>query len=885
MLAPVTSSEETRHLVETMREQVRASVEAEAQGRLGDGASADELWRQGLLDVFRRLFAEEPRPWRDVEQLGRVYEGLVVLRPGISRERVCRLRRGKLEAVVPASVGERYRGESGRSLLTRIRWIEEIPAGRFFTYAGLDRKTAGAYYTPRPLVRFMVRQALSPLIAGDGVPDRGRADAIVGLRVLDPAMGTGHFLLEACRFLGDELFEARGGGTRRSCRRLVAERCLRGVDLDPVAVELVRLALWAECGRGALPDEFMASQVVAGDALTGPSAAQLPFPPGVDDRRPWRTLARAWSGSVALGEAQEGERARPGYRALERAVMRGEATEPILSEYPELGPMLEAGAGAVAFELCFPDVFLSGGRQGFDAVVGNPPWDALRPRAKEFFADVDLAVLDASTGLERRPLESRLEVDLAVADRRRRYEEAFARQRRVHARLYRWQTTRVRGRLTGGDPDLWKLFMERSAELVRPGGTVGLLVPSAFHTNASAAGVRRLFTEQMDLRGCYSFDNRRGLFDIHRSYKFDAVLARRDGGGTRSFPCAFHLTELPPGDPGLLTYDLPFLRKVGGEELVFPELSTQRDVSVVSACHDSGRRFGDLCEDLGIALRSALHMTSDADRFTPARDELDEGTDPRLPGLAAALRERGYLPLHEGKTFHQFDDRWGGPPRYLVHTDRLEDRPRWLRAADHYRLAYRAVASATNERTGIFVVLPPGVLCGNSAPCEAEPWARPVRAALLLCALANSFCVDYLLRVRSSANVNGFILRQTAVPDTATLEPLLVHSALRLSCNHAGYEALWRDQLGECWREARAPGWPAVPADGERMAIRAAVDAAIASSFGLSAGAFSHILSTFTHRSRPGAPGRCVQAFEELQAMGLERFCRERDPYADVPLV
>ena len=802
--------------------------------------------------------------------LGRVYEGLIDLQPGISTEPMVRMRRGRLEAVVPAAAAPA--DDEGS-----VRWVEDLAAGQFFTFRGLGRKQSGAYYTPRALVRFIVAGALEPLV------ERTR-----DLRVLDPATGSGHFLVEAVLQLGDS----------RGSRRRIAERALYGVDRDGLALEITREALWELCGEGPPPPEFMVGKLVRGDSLSGPTPAQMGTRPstgeplgasgrlqeairGATPDPAWATVAQAFSGGLALSSPDDA-----GYEALVEAVAQRAPVAPVLQRHPEVAAMIEAGQEAISFEIAFPEVF--GSRRGFDAVVGNPPWEALRPRAREFYAGLDLRVLDAPTRRERRDVEEEREGQGEVAAQRQDYAEAFARQRRVHRRLFRWQTARVGRRNTGGDPDLWKLFMERCASLVREGGEVGLLVPSAFHTNASAAGVRRLFLDRMALRGCYSFDNRRGLFDIHRSFKFDLVLARRDAAGTREFPCAFHLQDPAwlQGVQPTLTYTSAFLARVGGEHRVFPELRSSADQGVAEACYAGTSSFGQYTDRHGIRLTSALHMTHDAGRFTPAREVLDG--DAREPSRARGLRERGYWVLHEGKTFHQFDDRWGAPTRYLVRGAAVEDRPDWIRAAGFYRLTYRAVASSTNERTCIFCLLPPGVLCGNSAPVEAEPWTRPTCAALFLVALANTHVVDFLVRIRSSANLNQFILRHTALPRPGhpSLRTLAVHTALRLSCNHAGYADLRAEQLGDAWREPTPPEtWPMVGESALRARLRGVLDAVAADAFGLSRPQLEHVLTTFSHRSSPAVPELVLEAFDDLRREGREAFAARCDPYRDVPLV
>jgi len=836
----------------------------------GDSVLAEALdARPALLEAFVDDVLGDTCPDVSAATLGRVYEGLIDLQPGIAVEPMVRMQRGRLEAVVPTRVGTEDREG-------RVVRVESIRAGSFFTHVGLGRKQSGAYYTPRDLVEFLVAGALEKPLAD--LVARGDSEAILDLRVLDPATGSGHFLAAACQHIAAALARVRGEGPPgrpgdlREARRRVAEECLFGVDRDGLALELSRLALWELCGEGEPPADFMAGRLVCGDSLSGPSAADLGTCPGsgspVTGARPlmeairagetgerWQGLVEAFSGGVALGRAADA-----GYEALVEAALADAPAGPVVDRHPQLAAMIAAGAGAVAFEVTFPEVFARSG--GFDAVVGNPPWEALRPQAREFHAGLDLRVLS----------------------------EAYARQRRVHRRLYRWQSARVGGRQTSGDPDLWKLFMERCAQLVRPGGDVGLLVPSAFHTNASAAGVRQLYLRHLELRACYSFENRDGLFDIHRSYKFDAVLARRDEAGTREFCCAFHLRDPSwlRSPTGFLRYTPQFLQRAGGDHRVFPELRSAVDLRVTETCFGSASSFGQVCDERGIRLSSALHMTHDADRFTPSPDQVGDGGDARDPDRAKALRRRGYLVLHEGKTFHQFDDHWGAPPRYLVHADRVADRPRWTRAARYYRLAFRAVASSTNERTCIFCVLPPGSLCGNSAPVEAHPWRRPNSEALALAAVANTHVVDFLVRVRSSANLNLFILRHTALPvlENAALQTLAIHTSLRLTCNHAGYAALWSEQLGDAWGEPAPPGtWPAVAEPSERWRLRAVLDAIVAHTFGLSRDQYEHVLGAFSHRSNPDAPDQCLGVFDDLLERGGDAFAALHDPYADVPLV
>jgi hypothetical protein len=152
--------------------------------------------------------------------------------------------------------------------------------------------------------------------------------------------------------------------------------------------------------------------------------------------------------------------------------------------------------------------------------------------------------------------------------------------------------------------------------------------------------------------------------------------------------------------------------------------------------------------------------------------------------------------------------------------------------------------------------------------------------------VANGFAFDFTLRTKVQASVSLFILNGCSFPRLdPTRRHFLAHSALRLTCNHAGYAALWTEQLGDVWRESSRPlTWPVLAGDDARWAVRATVDAVVAQAYGLDREQYAHVLGSFSHRSYPKAPELCLAAFDELTSIGLEAFCRRHDPYWDIPL-
>jgi hypothetical protein len=217
----------------------------------------------------------------------------------------------------------------------------------------------------------------------------------------------------------------------------------------------------------------------------------------------------------------------------------------------------------------------------------------------------------------------------------------------------------------------------------------------------------------------------------------------------------------------------------------------------------------------------------------------------------------------------------------------LADKPTSIESTLYYRAACREIARSTDERTAIAAILPPGVLCGHTISVERRPARRPNAAALSLVGIMNSFAFDWLLRQKAAIHVSLYILSELPVPDFApSSDRFLAHASLRLSCNHRGFMPLWREQLADAWLESSpVHSWPVIAAEADRWGLRAAMDAVVAHAYRLNHAQYERILAAFSHKSFREAPALCLAAFDELACKGLARFCRDHDPYCDIPLV
>ncbi len=206
--------------------------------RLRNNAFMEALYRLAWLSDKTGMV---PVNWRamETEELGSVYETLLELQPQL--------------------------GDDGKTLVFASEAAEQ---------KGNQRKTTGSYYTPDSLVQALLNTALDPVLDKTEAEADDPAKALLKLSVIDPACGSGHFLLAAARRIATRLARIRAEGTPsladfRHSLRDVARCCIHGVDRNPMAVELTKVALWIETVDPGLPLGFFDAQIRCGDALLG----------------------------------------------------------------------------------------------------------------------------------------------------------------------------------------------------------------------------------------------------------------------------------------------------------------------------------------------------------------------------------------------------------------------------------------------------------------------------------------------------------------------------------------------------------------------------------------------------------------------------------------
>jgi hypothetical protein len=952
---------------------------------------------------------------------------------------------------------ERDIAQKAKALVRRV----VLPGEWFLVRWGGTRKGAGTFYTRPGLAVPTVHRTLRPLafdapLGADGQPDTltpavqwtpKKPEQILALKVCDPAGGSGSFPVATLRFLTDALYtslhyhgrinvqddiaiklllstdgasQERLGDELKPCRpddetfearlkarlrRYVVERCIYAVDLDPLAVELCRLALWVETMDRDLPFSFLDHKIKCGNGLVGAWFDQFQHYPvmawknrdggdknhsnGVHFQKDLRgkafqtfgskqvatDLRRLLEGPTLFSEdllaqasvvhdnalaallrlhdlpiSDSAERARlyreelggsPAFKSLKTAMdlwcacwfWPADELEdaPLPTTLADPSPATRALVARIAsvnrffhWELEFPDVFRDR-NSGFDAMLGNPPWDIAKPNSKEFFSNLDplYSGLDNSEARQKE-----LFADIAIEQKWLDYCERFAAwsnfvryasnpfgdpereegaknkfpidrgkaNERLHS-IWRAERSRANGfgdpvhpfqSQGGSDLNLYKLFLEQMVRLLRPDGSLGVVLPASIYNDNGAAPLRRLLLTQCDLQWLFSFENRSMIFPIDSRFRFCCLVARR-GKQTRSVRTAFGRRDLSDWDEAER-----FVIEVASEELnlfspissSIPEVDSVHDLDILKTLFEHGTVLSSPDAtawglkyyreyDMTQARKAGQYLA--VDRVLPAGVRSGPGH--------WTLGGKSFVAFYTGKMVAAFDfafQRWVSghaaratwEPLEFVGKDWHPEFVAPLNEVKHKwkggtRLVFRDITNSTNERTMIASVIPAWP-CGNKVPLIAEEGQVSIARQLALCCVLNSFSYDFVVRNRiTGINLNKFIIDETPVPDLASAPVELSVIGARLCMVHDIFAGPWLELLNACpllgersWQEH----WAIEPAD--RLELRAISEAIVAHLYGLNEQQFRWLLRNCDHPKEQLA----VPAFRnQLPAKGFWR--------------
>ena len=803
------------------------------------------------------------------------------------------------------------------------------------------RKGSGSYYTPDDLVNLIIRETLEPLITArmnafkqkaaelaqstheDGLKlsmlkRLDPAERLLDLKICDPAMGSGHFLVSLVDYLSDQVIaamaetetlvewasedhpyispladriesirttimgnaEARNWTVdpeqlddRHIIRRMVLKRCVYGVDKNVMAVELAKVALWLHSFTVGAPLSFLDHHLRCGDSLFGSwvrsgiekataygsplllfepvtsaygSAASMQTIEALPDAeiaeahrskdifesiqivtRPldrflsilhaieWQNLRGRENAAIiqaffdaefgdpvqiAMGKA---EPVAPGTRK-NQDIMRGHMSAS--EKYERFLAVLAKARELVAeerflnWQVSFPGVWsdwdadqLQG---GFDAIIGNPPWDRIKLQQVEWFAARKPEIARAQRASDRQHMIKQLEAakdplasDFAKANERAEGTARMARSIGDYPLL------------SGGDINLYSLFVERSMQLVKPEGMVGLLTPSGIASDLTSSRFFKSVATEGRLKALYDFENRRTRFDrepffpdVDSRFKFTALVASKKLTFEQAKTAFFlqDVSELLDEERCFPLTAADFAR-VNPNTGTAPIFRSRRDANLTTRIYGNAPVLVDRSNDAPdrawpIRYSRMFDMTNDSGLFR-TRTELEEkeGAWP-LGGNRFGSPTGDWLPLYVGRMIHQFDHRAASVEinDANIHNAALSGAISAMEKANpnfvptpqfwvperavsfpdgmDWAIAFRDIARATDARTMIAAAVPKAGF-GNTAPVVLMDTAQDMQdLGALVLSNFSSIVFDYVTRQKAqSTHLNWYIVEQLPV--------------------------------------------------------------------------------------------------------------------------
>ncbi|MFE7747925.1 Eco57I restriction-modification methylase domain-containing protein [Streptomyces sp. NPDC057428] len=913
-----------------------------------------KLSNESLLTAIRHLAQmRDPgaRRWRpidyrhlDAEELGSVYESLLELEPK-------------------------------HSATDRTFELIEV--------AGNSRKTTGSYYTPSSLIECLLDTTLDPVIddavkrgeqrateAGRPEPTDDIVDELLSLTVCDPACGSGHFLVASARRIAKRVASVRErnpeptvDAVRHALHEVVA-RCVYGVDLNPMAVELAKVSLWLEAMEPGKALGFLDAHVKHGNGLIGATPKLLADGIPDDAFKPIEGDDRKYAaGLVKRNKIQRGGQDEllfdtetlPGNDRYAAELARittapsdlleqVRAQESAYRAHTESAAYVEdvhaADAWCAAFvwpkrdgapeaptdqvfralrsrdqsavpdtthaeirklreqyrffhwHLEFPEVFAvpesgagvqpgTGWAGGFDAVVGNPPWDQVQVDAREFFAAKRVDIAESANMTVRNK-----KISLLATEDPELY-ASFKEEQRKNDGFKHFAHTSGRFPLTAfGRLNTYSLFAEHARTTMATQGRIGQIVPSGIATDSFNQYFFKDLITKGQLDTLYDFENEDKVFpEVHNQLRFCLFTLR--GSGSLSEPIRIVFKVRQPEQIADRSYLLAAedILAINPNTGTCPVFRSRRDMEITLGIY---RRIPVLLREgaangnpWGVKFQLMIMMNTDSDKFRTREDLITDGW--HLEGHTFVKAGAHMLPLYEAKMVHHYDHRFstyenatekqlnkGTLPRFTVeqHQDPTAvPLPRyWVSAQDtptgefdksgkeikapgvRSRLAargwdrtwvmgWRDICRASDERTMICAIAPAH---GFGHPFPLAFPAAPEHAPLLSAAFSSMAC-DYAVRQKiGGTHLTYGYVHQLPVPTPGQLAPhgpFITPHVLELTYTAHDMTPFAHD-LGDTGMPFR---W-----DPDRRAIiRAELDALFFHLYGITRDDTAYILDTF----------------------------------------
>uniref|UniRef100_UPI003B20E933 Eco57I restriction-modification methylase domain-containing protein n=1 Tax=Borreliella tanukii TaxID=56146 RepID=UPI003B20E933 len=700
----------------------------------------------------------------------------------------------------------------------------------YLTSRSLDRKKSGAYYTPDDLTNFMVISSIEEQL---------KTKCPLDIKIIDNSCGSGHFLISCLDYLTEKVWysldkfedvkkeldkeyrailkESEKYGVQDSIskelvlKRMLLKKCIYGVDINSISVEITMLSLWINTFIFGTPLSFIEHHIKVGNALLGYTKNEFfdllkkKFEDGfslfkkriqeisniledsyqkikgindttkediekskkiykkyeksedTDNLRIIFSLIKLYSLSFDKSLNIEFSDITAVVSLIENILCNKTSSED--KEKIEKIRKLSSYYKFFHYGIEFPDIW-----EGFDIVIGNPPWEKTKFDESEFFSK-------HITNYRK----------LSIKEQNKIKEEILSKGNHPLSIEYNEEKNSIitinniyrndfKDFANGGDPNLFRYFVSFNLKLIKEKGNLTYLIPSALWSESSSRALRKHILNKYMLNYIYQFQNQKRFKDVASLFKFAVFQLSNTKTPTSSFKVKFMIQssdnmikeitrDLKDGKNNAykgIELNIDQIKKLSPIQESIIEFKSNEELNLINKMFS---QFSLLSEEY-IDFGGGLHLT-------------------KYKALYKEYNNKNFIFLYSGANIHQFDsiffeDKSAKENSKLLWIDK-EDLEKVLTKDNkcrNERIIYRKIASNTNERTMISTLCPKNSYCVESLYINYEKKTISLYKKLFIISIFNSFTFDFLLRRFVGSNVLKPCLYQCPMPQPEEKEIL-----------------------------------------------------------------------------------------------------------------
>lgn len=664
----------------------------------------------------------------------------------------------------PESLEKQYEDSMSKNVQIKIDSKTKKPVV-FYGDDKSEQKSKGAYYTDQRFVDYMINKTVGvefdhrykaiqeAIETKDNQKIKAALDHLLDLKIADFTCGGGSFLRGAFLKLADQykmlqslcipdelkddypMITAEDNGYL--WEKYVLENMIYGVDIDYKAIMITSLTLTLSSLQHR-PKDTKLPQLI-GRTLIHQNALINAVP---------YYLRKEIFASYQKDIAKLRKLKKTDFAKFNK--LRLELQNKVI---PDSGDVAKDASflHVESIELNLPEVYFNEDGSlkehgGMDIVVGNPPWDIWKANSDDFFSEYD----NDFRGLPNKRVKTERMKELftnlsGLKDKWDAEQQRFKDGSKYFRsdNTYKYQRWTVNGRKTSSDLNLYKISVERFAQLASSSARFSILVPDNFATDNGPTGIRHLVLDNYHLEEFLSFENRKSIFPaIDNRYKFAVLTFNYGDAEIDSFKAFFYRHSLDDlsNEEVKLNYPVDFIKQTEPERYAFVEARTPELFDLFKKIRT---RFPDLNHTRLLKFSRDFDANKESSKFIYKNDG------------------ESLISIYEGKTFNQFTIEPQKIKHYVT-AEKMENKDN-----EDYkfpRLAFRGIASSTNKRSLIATLLPKNSSGTYSVWIQRNCEQTDIIHQLFYLSFYNSYTLDFVIRQLVTININLPFSMQLPVP-------------------------------------------------------------------------------------------------------------------------